>query len=134
MGNSVYNRIKKALYSLLLISHISHSPAFSCTGIYRWIVKLFISWIQMAKQVEYFIFNIFDSSCLPIHLVDHHDWKTSFSKGLFENELCLSHRTFSCAYNQAHSINHIHDSFNLPSKICMSRCIDNIKLMIVVNN
>ena len=46
----------------------------------------------------------------------------------------MSHGTLCGTDNQAYSINHAEDSLNLPTKIMMPRCINNVNIVGVIEN
>ena len=56
------------------------------------------------------------------------------AEGLLQHELRLRHGTLSGAYNEAHTIDHRHNTFDLTTEVLMAWCIDDVKFEVLVDD
>jgi hypothetical protein len=68
------------------------------------------------------------------YLIDNDKRLYLLLQRLLEDKLSLSHGALSGTDHEAHSIDHIHNTFDLSSEILMAWGIDNIDLVIVIVN
>lgn len=90
--------------------------------------------IQITKETEDLIDDFLWPCRRPIDLINDDNRLELLLKSFSEDKLRLSHWTFSGANDEADSIDHTEDTFDLPTEIVMARGIHNIDVIAIVKN
>jgi len=113
-----------------VVSQIFRITCFSSQsiGINDWELKKFAACSELNKQIKGCIQCLVSIRIPSVKLVDDHDGWQVFGNGLFEHETGLWFGTFHRVHQQQHTINHVHDPFDLPTEVSMSGRVNDVDL------
>lgn len=126
------NSIENAINASSIIIKMLYCPTIFPRGVKHRIFKIFFRTAKITKHVKYFIDNFFRSCTRSIYLINDNKWLDMLLKSLSEDKFSLCHWSFSSTNNQTNSIYHSHNPLNFSTKILMSRCVNNIDIVLIV--
>ena len=97
-------------------------------------IQLIIIGIEIQEKIIDLIDNFVDSGILLIDLVDQKNRSQTCLKRLLEDETGLRHRAFRRVDQQNDRIDRFDDTFDFTGEICVSRCIYNIDLVVLIDD
>ena len=92
----------------------------------NWKFRLLVGGAQVDKQVEGGVDNIVGAGGWAVDLVDDDDGRQAALEGLPQHKAGLGHRSLDGIDQQQHAVDHMHDAFDLPTKIGVAGRIDNV--------
>ena len=132
--NIIHNGFKKRTHIHFWILQLFFGKTGSCRCENKRAVQLLIRCIQIHKQLQNLINNLIRSGFRTINLIDaDNNGKVQIQRSL-QNKFCLRHGTLISVYNQNNSVYHLQNTLNLAAEICVSWCINNINLLILIEN
>ena len=110
-----------------------HPTIFSRT-VDRWEFQLLFVCIQFEHQIEYFFVYFVRCTIVFVNFVDHQQGFDPHRQRFSKNETRLRHWTLESIHQQTNSVCHVQYTFNLTSKVGVTRSVDDVDLCSFVSH
>ena len=124
LHNLVEQIVNVICWLVVVIAH----PAILCRTVNYSEVKLFLSSIEVAHQVEHHFVHLFRATVRLIYLINYNDRLQSELQSLLQHETSLRHRTLESIDEEEASVCHVEHALHLTTEVRVSWSIENINL------
>ena len=124
--DNLYNLVEQIVDVVCRIVVILSHPTILGRTIYYREIKLILSSIKVAHEIEYHLINFLWTAVRLIHLINNNDRLQTELQSFLQHETGLRHRTLESVNKQETTVCHIEHALHLTTEVGVSRSIEDI--------